>query len=216
MALLMGITAYLTRGKGNLQALLGDVRQSARLGPKMADWLAQNESRLRSHPLLQNADSGAAGGAPVASGNAKKSIKQETTARKGVFGEFYSDAYMQKNGFEKLDKSGRLTQLADDPAGPGIDSIWKNLTPPPDYVIVEAKFGQGSMGNTIDGRQMSDDWVSGAKTSYDRLESALGFDKAVAVRESLDAGKVEKWLLKVDASGNVSKKILDAAGYIVK
>lgn len=133
-----------------------------------------------------------------------------------MFGEFYSDAYMKTNGFEKLDKGGRLTQLADQPAGHGIDSIWKNLTPPPDYVIVEAKFGQGSMGSTIDGRQMSDDWVSGAKTGLSRLKKSLGTKEAYNIEQSMEKKQIEKWLLRVDESGNVSKSVLDLAGYVTK
>ncbi len=178
----------------------------------MANWLAQNESRLRKHPLLQNRGDGVAANATKAPAGAAKPIKQQTTARKGVFGEVQADDFMQRQGFVKLDKQGRLTQLDDAPAGHGIDSIGKNLNPPPDYVIAEAKYGDSGMGQTLDGRQMSDDWVSGS----DRLKKSIGPSQAFDVRDSIDLGKVEKWLLRVDDTGHVRKSILDVDGYVRK
>jgi hypothetical protein len=49
-AILTAIVAYLTRGKGNREALLQEIRQSRRLGQKVADWVAQNEGKLLTHP----------------------------------------------------------------------------------------------------------------------------------------------------------------------
>ncbi|WGG52209.1 DUF6861 domain-containing protein [Rugamonas sp. DEMB1] len=63
LALLAGVVAYLTRGKGQFSALLAEVRQSARLGPKMASWLEQNEGKLLNHPLLNERARGNGGGA---------------------------------------------------------------------------------------------------------------------------------------------------------
>jgi hypothetical protein len=71
MALLMGIVAYLTRGKGSMQSLLAEVRGSTRLGPKMATWLEQNEDKLlKSSELRQGMRSegvGGGGDAPASS-----------------------------------------------------------------------------------------------------------------------------------------------------
>lgn len=53
LAMFMGMVAYLSRGRGNLPALQAEVRQSARLGPKVADWLGQHAQQLKNHPLLQ-------------------------------------------------------------------------------------------------------------------------------------------------------------------
>lgn len=90
VALLAGIVAYLGRGNGKLTALLTEVRQNARLGPKMADWLAQNEGKLASHPLLNARGKGTGGGAigdgqagaPSASGSraAKRGARAESAA----------------------------------------------------------------------------------------------------------------------------------------
>jgi hypothetical protein len=75
MALLMGIVAYLTRGKGNMQSLLAEVRGSTRLGPKMATWLERNEDKLlNSAELRQPMRSGGGGGGGDAPAPASPSI----------------------------------------------------------------------------------------------------------------------------------------------
>jgi hypothetical protein len=52
-ALLMAMLAYLTRGKGNRSRLLKELRESRRLGPKVAEWLEKNEQKLAEHPSLK-------------------------------------------------------------------------------------------------------------------------------------------------------------------
>ena len=53
MAMLTAIVAYLTRGRGDKAKLLQEIRQSPRLGPKVADWVAANEGKLLAHPALK-------------------------------------------------------------------------------------------------------------------------------------------------------------------
>lgn len=92
LALLAGVVAYLTIGKGQLPALLAEVRQSARMGPKMASWLEQNEGELLNHPLLNERARGNGGGATGggaeagASASGPRTGNQTTTgaARRGV------------------------------------------------------------------------------------------------------------------------------------
>ena len=52
MAILMALVAYLTRGSSE-EALMQAVRQSERLGAKMADWLTENKQKLLNHPRLR-------------------------------------------------------------------------------------------------------------------------------------------------------------------
>jgi hypothetical protein len=40
---------------------LAEVRQSARLGPKVAGWLEQNAGKLTGHPMLQAGNKGGGG-----------------------------------------------------------------------------------------------------------------------------------------------------------
>lgn len=56
MALLSALLAYLTRGRGDPAAkarILQEIRESRRLGPKVADWVAANEEALARHPGLK-------------------------------------------------------------------------------------------------------------------------------------------------------------------
>lgn len=53
-AILTALVAYLTRGRGTKAVLMQDIRNSPRLGPRFADWLAENEGRLLAQPQLQS------------------------------------------------------------------------------------------------------------------------------------------------------------------
>jgi len=74
MALLMGIVAYLTKGKGDITKLLAEVRNSAKLGPKVATWLEQNQNRLLNNPELRKGLSASSGGAGDAGNEAANNI----------------------------------------------------------------------------------------------------------------------------------------------
>jgi hypothetical protein len=51
--LLMGILAYLAKGRGDMGQLAESVRGS-RIGPKFADWMVRNEETLKAEPQLQS------------------------------------------------------------------------------------------------------------------------------------------------------------------
>jgi hypothetical protein len=124
-----------------------------------------------------------------------------TKSEKGVYGEAQADTYMDEGGFQKL--NGDLVKAGDDPFGKGIDGVWKNTTPPPEYVVTEAKYGTSQLGTLKDGtKQMSDKWVN------DRLDKAVGRAVADDIRDADARGQVEKWLLQVDENGNVTKSII--------
>ena len=120
----------------------------------------------------------------------------------------------------------RYRSLEDKPRGRGIDGIYKNANPPPDYIVTETKYRTGAGSNTkyIDGdgtettellsttkgskgghppaKQMSDKWIK------PRLPEEVGKETADAIRE----GGYERWLMIVDESGKVvSITKLDAA-----
>lgn len=67
-ALLTALMAYVSRGKGNKAVVLQEIRDSRRLGPRIAQWIEENEQRLASHPALQSRRANAAGGAADTSG----------------------------------------------------------------------------------------------------------------------------------------------------
>jgi hypothetical protein len=108
---------------------------------------------------------------------------------------------MQEEGFQKL--NGDIVKVGDPPLGSGIDGVWRNTAPPPEYVITESKFGSSALGTLKDGtKQMSDKWVDV------RLNDAVGSELADKIRFADAEGSVEKWLLQVDSSGKVTKTII--------
>ncbi|MFY9476072.1 MAG: DUF6861 domain-containing protein [Aquabacterium sp.] len=226
LALLMGLVAYLTRGRGNKATILKEIEQSPRLGPKVAAWVQANEGKLLNNPSLnprlranrtpQNAASSSTSQSPSqlsgkptakppapapAPAPAANSIRNASNAEKGVFGEAKADAHMMGGGFQKM--NGAPVKVGDAPRGTGIDGVWRNTSPPPDYVITEAKYGTSRLATLKDGtKQMSDDWVDA------RLNKAVGPRQADRIREAMAEGRVEKRLLQVDEYGTVTSKIL--------
>ncbi|MED2479279.1 hypothetical protein P4160_29850, partial [Bacillus thuringiensis] len=92
----------------------------------------------------------------------------------------------------------------------GIDGIYENSSPPPKYVIAEAKYNTAQLSNTKDGKQMSETWIDGSR----RLESTVGEEMADKIREEmlLNPENVQNILINVDKDGNVVKSILDSSG----
>ena len=130
-----------------------------------------------------------------------KAEQPKSNAEKGVYGEAKADEYMSSQGYDKL--NGDLVQAGDSPKGHGIDGVWKNANPPPEYVVTEAKYGSSQLSTLKDGtKQMSDTWID------DRLDSEVGQNAAEDVRDSMARGETEKWLLRVDGNGGVTKTIL--------
>lgn len=86
-----------------------------------------------------------------------------------------------------------------------------------DYVLVEYKFGSSPLGKTLDGLQMSDGWLTGVKTNYNRILESVSGDLATAadIGVSLRAGRVEKWLVHTDPLGNVTVALLDSQGKLI-
>ncbi|MFZ4701833.1 MAG: PAAR-like domain-containing protein, partial [Candidatus Methylumidiphilus sp.] len=64
------------------------------------------------------------------------------------------------------------------PGKQGIDGVYKNKKPPPDYVITEVKYGSSELNpKTADGKQMSDSWVNDR-----RLIDKVGQEQADEIR----------------------------------
>ncbi len=115
------------------------------------------------------------------------------------------DEYMRDLGYEPLH-----TPIADidQPIKQGIDGVYRHPGPPPKYAIGEAKYGKSKLSKLTDGtRQMSDDWID------DRLLDAVG-DQDLA-DEIIESG-YEKFVAKVDSSGNITSKLVDESGYIIR
>ena len=139
-------------------------------------------------------------------------VRGWNNAKKGLYGELISDEYMVNKGFNNLlPDNRRVRSLEDAPKGRGIDGIYGNPNPPPPYIVTETKFRtavgeyvdsdgtltraknvEGLLGNTKDGRQMSNRWIR------NRLEKEIGDAQARKVEQSY-----ESWLMIAGPDGKV-------------
>jgi len=135
-----------------------------------------------------------------------------TSAQKGVIGEILGPETVKSalpSGAEKIGRSVSVGQT-------GIDDLYQVGDK---YVVVEYKFGTSELKTTSNGElQMSDDWLLGTKSGYDRiLESVNGNEQlATQVTSALDKGNVEKWVVHTDPAGGTSVWIVSGSGKIVK
>lgn len=137
---------------------------------------------------------------------------------KGIVGEhIVDDDLVNRRGLQKINDDGTLVQLGDAPKGPGIDGIYSNPNPPPDYYVVDAKYDQASLGKAKDAsgntiNQMSDDWI----LDDDRLSGALGNNRQQIrdFRTSYENGDVDRLVGRVDPDGTVRYYSVDNDGNI--
>ena len=146
-----------------------------------------------------------------------------TTTQKGNVGEILADQHLlqvrDKVGPHgesyHLERIGRSApESINEATVKGIDGIYKNSTPPPSYVINEAKFGSGQLNaHTETGPQMSEDWILGRLQDLDIIEQN-SIKKAIRNRD------IDMVLTKVDYSGNIMtyhvQEVLDETGKVIK
>lgn len=142
--------------------------------------------------------------------DANNPLKLETNMQKGNYGEMKMDIEFESNGCKRISKN-RVTGL-DDATHHGIDGVYESSNPPPKYIIAEAKYGSSKLGNTKDGKQMSDIWID------NRLDDAVGKVKADEIRlESvLNPENVQTNLVNISKDGSVTNHLLDSYGNIKK
>ncbi len=97
----------------------------------------------------------------------------------------------------------------------GLDDLYKVNRTDVDYVNIEYKFlsdvkksGSSALGNTADGLQGSQTWIAGSG----RIEKAVGIESAPSVRRSVEAGRVESWVVRTYADGSTEVQVLDVLG----
>ncbi|MNQ72340.1 hypothetical protein D3C85_870420 [compost metagenome] len=76
---------------------------------------------------------------------------------------------------------------------------------------MESKYGKAELGETLDGRQMSDTWTLGSG----RLEKAVGKDMAKTIERALGRGEVKRVLIRTKEDGSVTGKLLGADGKVI-
>ncbi len=151
--------------------------------------------------------------------------KTATNKQKGNYGEIKSSDNLLNNqslkeaGFDLKPVGKSAPSGINDKIVKGIDGLYENANAESKikYVIDEAKFGSSQLGKTKDGRQMSNDWLNGAKTRKSRVLKAVDGDEVLAeeIKDALENGAVERVLSKVDSSGNVKTFRIDTKGDII-
>ena len=110
------------------------------------------------------------------------------------------------------EKIGRAPTTGDT----GVDDLYKVNRSDVDFVVIEYKFNTSQLSNTQDGKQMSDSWLRGDKTDYDRIDEAVGGDQNMAtnVHLALESGRIEKWVVRTMPDGQVYVSVLDKNGRV--
>jgi hypothetical protein len=199
--LLMGVTAVMplvVKAGSALKPTAGAVLAEAEAATLAALDKAAQKALIRS------------GGVIDANGNAMLDMKSLTTAQKGVVGELFGPATVQK-----IVPDGQ--QIARIPAvgENGIDALYKVSRPDVDYVSIEYKFvgtdsktGAQVLGKTQDGLQGSQGWVTG----NGRIETAVGRGHAPSVELAVRQGRLESWVVTTRPDGSTEIQVLDAFG----
>ncbi|PFV41590.1 hypothetical protein COA09_15170 [Bacillus cereus] len=177
---------------------------------------------------IQSSSGGAANGKPSSNKNTTVDnfdAKTATNKQKGNYGEIKSSDNLLNNqslkeaGFDLKPVGKSAPSGINDKIVKGIDGLYENANAESKikYVIDEAKFGSSQLGKTKDGRQMSNDWLNGAKTRKSRILKAVDGDAKLAskITKALQDQEVERVLSKVDSSGNVKTFRIDAKGDII-
>lgn len=145
--------------------------------------------------------------------DAEKAADVGKSSRPGVHvkaakGEKAAHEAMVGKGYEPLGKTDGNYK----PGQNGIDGVYKNSNPPPEYIITEAKYGSSQLNKGLaDGtNQMDDAWVR------NRLDAQVGKRQADAIRASMRRGEVQKWVLRVGEDGKVNAKLVDSAGNVIR
>lgn len=133
-----------------------------------------------------------------------------SNAQKSVIGDILGGEQIKTliPGAEKIGRAPGIGQT-------GIDDLYKVDLPGVDYVVVEYKFGSSVLKQTKDGLQMSDDWLVGANTTYDRIVESVGKFEAPKIEKAMRADRIEKWLVHTDPFGRVTVGILDKNGKFI-
>ena len=146
-------------------------------------------------------------------------IAQLSNLQKGNYGEMKTDIDLEKDGRYQRVSNFRVTSLTDK-GHHGIDGIYKNMNPPPDFIIVESKYLGAeeavnesfvpTMSKVKNGRQMDFKWIE------KRLEGSIDDKKLLKkIQKALQNNRVDSVAAKIDKKGNITYYQLDADGKVI-
>lgn len=142
--------------------------------------------------------------------NSVDGSKGLSTLQKGNYGEMKMDDFFESQGYKRI-STDRVTDL-NGTTHQGIDGVYYNPDGHPPFIIGEAKYGSSRLSDTLDGKQMSDNWVD------KRLSDAVGQTMAdkITLQRMFDPNAVQKRLINISEDGKVIPKILDESANIVE
>ena len=146
-------------------------------------------------------------------GKQKLDFSHLTKAERGIVGDIFGTEKVRQLLPKGSQKIGRAMHVGEK----GIDDLYRVNRPDVDYLVIEYKFGQSKIKNTLDGLQTSDSWLLGEHTGFNRVLDSVGKDRRLAthIRKSIESERVEKWLVHTDERGLVSLKLLDKNGKVI-
>lgn len=139
--------------------------------------------------------------------NGKKNL--DSTLEKGNYGEMKVDQDLRRKGYERISKD----MVTDVKAigHQGIDGVYCNQNGTPKYLIVDAKYGTAQLADTLDGKQMSENWQD------KRLDESVGKEKADEIRmeKLFDPDNVGSYVAHIDENGDITYDRLDEDANII-
>lgn len=103
----------------------------------------------------------------------------DSNIEKGNKSEIMVDKFLSSLGYERV--SLERVKTVEDPTHQGIDGVYYRKNGKPEYLIVDTKYGFSQLSDTLDGKQMSWNWID------KRLDQAAGKATADKIRnEKLD------------------------------
>ena len=120
----------------------------------------------------------------------------------GCLGEYQADQLFAALGHTKLNHGGQLVGLLDPPKGPGLDGVWRNGAPPPEYFITDTKTTtKPGAKPPLPKVQLSNKWIF----DENRLEKAVGKANTLNIELANAAGQVGKRLLHINSDGQLTQ-----------
>lgn len=142
--------------------------------------------------------------------NGKKTFDKSDPHQLGNYGEMKTDIELLKNGYIRISKENVSDIKAK--THQGLDGVYYRKGGVPEYLIVDAKYGSSRLGNTLDGKEMSANWID------NRLDKDLGKDKADVIRMEIvnNPENVGAYISRVSSDGKVTFDKLDNNANVIE
>ena len=121
----------------------------------------------------------------------------DSNIEKGNKSEIIVDKHLSTSGYDRI--STDRVKNVEDSTHQGIDGVYYRKNGEPEYLIVDTKYGSSKLSDTLDGKQMSWNWINS------RLDQSVGKENADKIRNlKLDnPDKIGCYVAHVDSKDGV-------------